>query len=87
MFLCIDESKLFQFEGCEIPLMLIESPKWTSSRIGPTSAIVTEYPFPPDCEVSMGANSVIVPICSTGRQFMRLERNLPIPVNMVCLCL
>lgn len=51
-----------------IPLTLIESPRWTSSRMGPTSVIVAEKPLPPEVELSMGINEDIVPICSTGRQ-------------------
>ena len=46
--------------------MLIESPKWTSSRMGPTSAIVAVNPLPPDDEVSMGVNADIVPMYSTA---------------------
>jgi hypothetical protein len=47
------------------PLMLIESPRWTSSRIGPTFVIVAEKPLPPDTEVSRGIKEDIVPMCST----------------------
>jgi len=47
------------------PLILIESPKWTSSRMGPTFVIVAEKPLPPDIEVSRGIKEDIVPMCST----------------------
>ena len=60
--------------------MLIESPRWTSSRIGPTSVIVAEQPFPPDSEVSRESNEDTVPTCSTS---LTVEyRGIPIPVNM-----
>jgi hypothetical protein len=49
-----------------VPLILIESPRWTSSRIGPTSVIVAEYPSPPESDVSLGSNSEMVPRCSTA---------------------
>ena len=45
--------------------MLIESPRWTSSRMGPTFVIVAEKPLPPNTEVSSGINEDIVPMCST----------------------
>ena len=48
-----------------VPLMLIESPRWTSWRMGPTSVIVAEKPLPPDLEVSLGVKAEIVPKCST----------------------
>ena len=45
--------------------MLIESPRWTSSRMGPTSVMAAENPFPPEEEVSRGVNEDITPMCST----------------------
>ena len=47
------------------PLMLIESPRCTSSRMGPTSVMVAEKPSPPEREVSRGINEDITPRCST----------------------
>jgi hypothetical protein len=52
-------------DGGGEPLILIESPKWTSSRMGPTFVIVTEKPLPPDIEVSREVKEDIVPMCST----------------------
>lgn len=49
----------------QVPLIQIESPRWTSSRMGPTSVIVAEKPLPPDSDVSMGTNADIVPRPST----------------------
>ena len=45
--------------------MLMESPRWTSSRMGPTSVMVAENPFPPEEEVSRGVNEDTTPRCST----------------------
>jgi hypothetical protein len=46
--------------------MLIESPRWTSSRIGPTSVIVAENPLPPELVVSSAVSADITPRCSTA---------------------
>jgi hypothetical protein len=46
--------------------MLMESPKWTSSRIGPTSVIVAENPLPPELVVSREVSADITPRCSTS---------------------
>jgi len=74
--------------GRGAPLILIESPRWTSSRMGPTSAIVALKPLPPDSEVSIGVNSETVPRCSTFGQSVGDGkggggRGVPIPVNMM----
>jgi hypothetical protein len=46
--------------------MLMESPRWTSSRIGPTSVIVAEKPLPPELVVSSDVRADIIPRCSTS---------------------
>jgi len=62
--------------------MLMESPRWTSSRMGPTSVMVAENPFPPEEEVSRGTNEDITPRCSTRYHQSVRAGTIPIPVNI-----